>query len=155
MGQYYKIFAGAMVLFVLSFVGASAHKDATGIIKERMDTMTAMGKSLGVIVDMIKGKTEFDAKLATQSSSALFDHSLNISKQFPDTSESKTGKHTKSMANIWEDRAGFDKLLKALQDESEKLAQISAMNDPKLIRSQFAEVIEICSACHEKYRLPN
>lgn len=147
-----KLIGGLMMIFALSTSGAAAHIGATGVVKERMDTMSAMGKALGVIVDMIKGKTPYNAIEATQSASVLHDHAIDTEKQFPATDQSKNGKHSQALSAIWSERAEFDKLLGNLQIESEKLAQIAAMNNPALVRPQFAEVVEICSACHEKYR---
>ena len=145
-----------IILLTCSSVMAalSAEHEPVGIVKERIDTMAAMGKSVGVIVDMIKGKTNFDTQLATQAASDILDYSLDASKQFPDTDQSKNGKNSRALPSIWKERADFDLYLSNLQNESELLAQVSAMNQPDLIRPRFAEVVEICSACHEKYRRP-
>ena len=103
---------------------------------------------------MIKGKTPYNAQTATQSVDEIYDYSLDIDKQFPDTKESRVGKFTRVKPELWKDRSGFDQLLEKLQIEAENSAQIAAMNKPNLMRPQIAEIIEICTECHEKYRKP-
>ena len=152
---FYKIALIVILLFSSSITGASAHIGATGIVKERMDTMSAMGQALGIILDMIKGKTEFDIELALQSANILHDHSIDAANQYPNPTLGNDGEASKAMSIIWKERVEFNRLLNNLQDESKKLIQIIAMNNLTLVRTQFLKVAKTCSACHEKFRNPN
>ncbi len=147
-----------IILILFTINNSLAQEQPTGLIKERIDTMKAMGKSLGVMVDMIKGKAPYNAQTATQSVDEIYDYSLDIGKQFPDTQESRVGKFTRVKPELWKNRSGFDQLLEKLQIEAENSAQMAArkasMNKPNLMRPQIAEIIEICTECHEKYRKP-
>jgi cytochrome c556 len=122
------------------------------IVKQRIATMEAMGKSVGVIVDMIKGKTQFDHHLATQTADEILDFSFKAAKQF--TKPDQSANDTRALPAIWQQKSDFDLYFSDLQDATELLAQVAAMNQPDILRPKFAEVVEICSACHEKFRKP-
>ncbi len=150
----FKISASLLIVGALSLNVANAHKGATGIIKERMDTMSDMGKSIGILIDMIKGKTTYDAVIASDAASALQNHTNTMANQYPDTVESRENKFTQAMPSVWTDRVKFEELVDALSREVSTLNKIAANKDFKLLRPQIAQVAKSCSACHEKFRKP-
>ncbi len=133
---------------------ASARKNADDIVKLRIDTMTLMGKGLKVILDMIKGNTAFDVVNMVETANQLFEDSLLSAKQFSDPFNSNSDAVSRALPAIWKRKDEFDRLFTDLQDQSEMLAQFAASGDFGIIRTQFAEVVEICSACHERFRRP-
>jgi cytochrome c556 len=70
---------------------------------------------------------------------------------FPDIS--REGK-TRAKAEIWNDRAEFDKLLNELNDKSRALAAVTARTDatPEDFKAAVGAVGNACKSCHEKFR---
>ena len=150
------IVRGFIYLAMVSALSSLAigQEKPVGIAKTRIDTMTAMGQSLAIVSDMIRGKTPYNAQKATQAIDDIYNYSLDINGQFPDTIESRNAKLSRAKPLIWKDRTGFEQFLKKLQIEAETSAQIAAMNKPTLMRPRVADIIEICTQCHEKFRTP-
>lgn len=67
-----RLIAGAaMAVAILLPVIAGAHGGATGIVKERMDLMKAMGDDMTLISDMIHGKKPYDAATVREAAEAI------------------------------------------------------------------------------------
>jgi len=144
------IFAGA--IFTGAAVGALAHGDATGIVKERMHGMMAMGKALGSVADMFKGKTKFNAQGVEEAADIVLQHTATIDKLFPDTDASRNGKGTEAIPAIWEDRKGFLAIATELEKRATELRRVAASGNQDQIRTSFGAVAKSCSACHQDYR---
>ncbi len=144
-----------IVIFAIAVVIAPValgHSGATGIVKERMDDMVAMGKALGSIADMFKGKTGFSAATVVTASDIIIEHSAGLEKLFPDTKESRTGSHTEALPAIWQNNGDFNALAKALGVEAAALKKSGDSGDQGMIRKQFSKTAKACSACHKDYR---
>ena len=146
------IILGASAIAITLAVGAFAHGGATGIVKERMDGMMAMGKALGTVADMFKGKTAFDADQVAAAAKIVEGHSAEMGALFPDTKASREGKGTEALPSIWENKDEFLALASALESKSADLAKVAASNDQSQIRRAFGEMAKTCSACHSDYR---
>ena len=144
----------AMAVLAKSELAANAQEKTADTIKQRIDTMTAMGKDLNTILKMIKGEIRFDVTAIVETADHLFNKSLLAAKQFPDPVDTEHATASRALPGIWNKKGEFDRLFGDLLDQSEMLAQIAARDDINIIRVQFAETIEICSACHEKFRRP-
>ena len=144
----------SLTVSVTLAVAALAHTGATGIVKERMDGMMAMGKALGVVADMFKGKTSFDAAKVSASAKVVEGHAADMVALFPDTKASREGKHTEALPSVWESNDEFVALAVALEKKSADLAQVAASGDQSQIRRSFGEMARVCSACHQDYRKP-
>jgi cytochrome c556 len=65
----------AIALAAVLIAGAAlAHKEATGIIAERMAAMKNMGRELKAIGDMLVGNAPFDAAAVVQHADALHEN---------------------------------------------------------------------------------
>ena len=136
--------------FIAAF--AWAHSGATGIVKERMDGMMAMGKALGTVADMFKGKTAFDADQVAVAAKIVEGHAAAMGSLFPDTKHSREGKGTEALPSIWENKQDFLAIAKALENKFADLAKVAATNDQAQIRRAFGDMAKTCSACHSDYR---
>ncbi len=144
------LFAGAIVTGAA--VGAFAHGDATGIVKERMHGMMAMSKALKSVADMFKGKTEFNAQGVEEAADIVLQHTSNIEKLFPDTEASRNGKGTGAIPAIWEDREGFLAIATELEKRATELKKVAASGNQDQIRASFGVMAKSCGACHQDYR---
>ena len=133
---------------------ALAHGGATGIVKQRMDGMMAMGKALGAVADMFKGKTPFNPATVANSADIVTQHGREMSALFPDTEQSRNGTGTEALPNIWQDLATFNRLTKELEIGAKDLKAAALNADQSAVRAAFAKVAKTCSACHRDFRKP-
>jgi cytochrome c556 len=139
---------GVVVMFAV-IASAMAHEHAVGVIKDRMDGMMSMAKSMKVIKQRIR---------ANQSPHAIALEAKNVQTQalaiisfFPPGS---TQPPTDARPEVWKNWADFEAKAKALKTESNKLAGMGAESLPN-INAQYAVVARTCSNCHELYRSKN
>lgn len=147
-----KVVLLASALVVGTTIGVFAHGGATGIVKERMHGMMAMGKAMKSVAEMLKGKTDFNAEQVAAASDIVLQHSANIEKLFPDTKESRTGKATEAVPAIWEDRENFLAIATELQQRAGELKLAAAGDDQAQMQAIFGQMAKTCSACHKDYR---
>ena len=57
-----KIVIGAIVVSAIAAT-AFAHSGATGIVKERMDGMSALGETIKALVPMMRGEGTYDVEI--------------------------------------------------------------------------------------------
>lgn len=150
----YRIFLFAAPMVVATAVVALSHGGATGIVKQRMDGMTAMGKALTAVGDMFKGKAEFNPEQISRSADIVREHAVKMEELFPDTKESKTGTGTEALPVIWEKKDEFLDIARELDKQAAVLKQVSQTGDKRKIRIEFAKVSRTCAACHTDFRKP-
>ncbi|TDT72706.1 cytochrome c556 [Litoreibacter halocynthiae] len=98
-------------------VAAFAHNGATGIVKERMDGMSAMGKAVKVLTPMMRGKTSYDADQVRASADVMIMHSgEQMTRLFP---EGTGAKPSSALPTVWEDWDGFAELAENLKSYAE------------------------------------
>lgn len=134
---------------VVGLASASTLAYAAGDpIAERQAMMKSVGAATGAAAAMVKGKTEFDARVAMLALRTMNAVSLGYGSKFPEGSD--TG-DTKAKATIWSDPDGFAAAIAKLEaDTSAALA--APATDLDAFKAQFGMVAANCAACHETYR---
>ncbi|NKB52251.1 MAG: hypothetical protein GKR97_08520 [Rhizobiaceae bacterium] len=145
------------LLIAVSFTAAAvtfafAHGGATGIVKQRMDSMMVMGKSLDAVADMFKGKTKYDPQLIATSADELRKHAIEIEAMFPDTPDSRKGRATEALPEIWERNNEFLSIAAQLAADATELKNAALMGNQQAVRKVFGNVAKTCSACHRDFR---
>ncbi|WP_196221557.1 c-type cytochrome [Sansalvadorimonas verongulae] len=136
-----------------AFVSVSAHamdfakdEDAVNLRKAHMDLV---GTYFGDMGAMIKGKKPFDAAQFQSNADRLA-----VVTQW--SGEGFEGKHltsdSKAKPEIWENKAEFDKLMKAFSEKAGKLKIASASGVMKDSIPAFKEVADSCGSCHKKFK---
>lgn len=123
------LFAGAIASATLSLgiVAALAHGGATGIVKERMDAMKAMGDAVKTVTAMFKGDTDYDTDAVKAAARSIKSHSGDaLIKLFPKGSAHKP---SEALPKIWSDWDRFKNLAMRLEILSDGLAR-AAENAP-------------------------
>jgi len=93
---------------VISTAGAFAHGGATGVVKERMDLMANLGKSMKSLTAIMRGKVAYDVEKVRQLARGIGSHgSTHMSSLFPAGSNKKP---SEALPNIWQDWNKFTKL---------------------------------------------
>jgi len=138
-----------IVVFALAISTATgiSHDHATGVVKERMDMMEAIAKSMKAISERIKNKSDLSGIKA--DAEAIAGHAPHIIHLFPKGSMQKP---TEARATIWQNWSDFENKARALETESGKLAKLNA-DDFAVLTAQVQAVSQTCSACHTKYRV--
>jgi cytochrome c556 len=140
-----SIVAAAIVSAALAHEG---HEHATGVVRERMELMTDMGKRLLTISKRLRANKDFDR--IGPDAQAIEQLAGRITSQFPPGS---TQSPTAAKPVVWQHWDDFTEKAKKLQAEAEKLSKIN-LSDASALRSQFRVVGYACDACHETYRVP-
>ena len=139
-----------------------AHDGATGIVKERMDSMKTMGDHSKLVGDMLKGKQKFELSAVQSAAAAFVSHGQQITTLFPDTEASRHGGRTEALPAIWKDWEAFSTLAERFTNDSQLLVEIAASLDENIlpgdrsirrIRTAFFRSAESCRQCHKKFRL--
>lgn len=145
------VFAGVVAV---AFI-AQAHEGAKGVVKQRMDSMSAMGDAVKTIADMVKGKAEYNIDEIRASAQVLTSHADKITGYFPDTEESKKSHVSEALPNIWQDWPEFEAQAQNLEKAVSDLEKQAALElDERALRIVFAKTAKACSACHDDFRKP-
>lgn len=123
------------------------HSKVTGVVKQRMETMSEMAKRLKAIGQRIRAK---DAAVSiSKDAAAIRDLAAAMTPMFPPGS---TQAPTEASPKIWTSFSDFENIAKTLALEAGKLADMPGASEQKLA-AQLAAVSGTCSGCHEKYRV--
>ena len=128
---------------LLLFLGANAfaHEGATGLVKERMDSMSAIARSTKQIKQALQEPRDGAAirraahSIAAQSGSAMV-------KLFPYGSDRHP---TKAKPEVWSNKAAFSELAARLKDRADALTAQPSM-------ANFKQMTAVCGACHKAFR---
>ena len=139
----------AMLASAAIALPARSHVGATGVVKERMEVMEALGRQMKAINARIRRKME--AAAIKKDAAAIATSAAHIPHLYPAGSAHGP---TEAKATIWQNFADFERKAKALEEESNKLAATDA-EDFRALELQARAVSRTCSACHESYRMKN
>lgn len=116
-----NIVAGAAaILLVSGGVAAFAHSGATGIYKERMDAMMAMGKVVKSLSEMMRGDVAYDASAVKDGAQIIKSHAGQaMAALFP---EGTTEPPSEATDRIWSDWETFEALANQLETYAAGLA---------------------------------
>lgn len=159
---------------------AHAHKGATGIVKERMDLMTKIGKSTRTVDLMMTGKSGYEAEKFMAAVRSIKSHSGDaMTRLFPKDSLQHP---TLAKPSIWTDWDAFKAEADRLKVFAEALEWV-ASNNPQAISAEgrgsamgagppveadgypaskhvrhlpphmiFGYIKKMCGSCHDKFR---
>jgi cytochrome c556 len=165
------VILSAVALSASLALGAFAHSGATGIVKERMDGMMAMGKAMKSLVLIVKGAKDYDAAVIENAAKTIQNHSgENLVKLFPKDAKKQSASVAKD--EIWENWAEFQALSQHLQMlsvgleatagngiggvEAANTTEASTLTAEMLTEMSVDQIFPMiagsCSSCHSKFR---
>lgn len=146
-----RVAAGALALTLgLATVSAVAHQGATGIVKERMDTMSEIARNMKALAAMVKSD-KVDADAAREIGSRVAEHANLFPSQFPEGSLSEL---SEARAEIWVDFDDFEAKSEALATAAVNLAETDPDDiDRSALRQALKAMGQTCKSCHESYRV--
>ncbi len=117
--KFRTILAGVASATLLATV-VFAHGKATGIVKERMDGMSVMGKTIKALAPMMRGEVAYDAQAVRDGGERIGIHAGEaMTRRFPAGSG---GKPSEAKDAVWESWEEFAALAEQLHTYSEGLA---------------------------------
>ena len=126
------------------------HSGATGIVKERMDAMKAIGKAMKTLGAMAKGEAAFDAPKVQAASKIISGHADALDRLFPDTKASRKSHVTEAAPAIWADKPAFLALAREMAQAADGLEKVGASGD---LGASMKALGATCKGCHEKFRV--
>lgn len=109
----------AAVAVVGTTAAALAHGSATGVVKERMDAMMAMGEAVKKVTPMMTGEKPYEADTLRETARIFGMHSGEaMTKLFP---EGTGGKPSEAKDAVWKDWATFQLLADQLGEYAKGL----------------------------------
>lgn len=116
----------------------------------RKEIMEKIGKAMGGLAGIAKGKTPYDAEVVKASLTTMNTEIKGFPDHFPKGSE--TGFKTEASPKIWENFDDFK--AKAAKLESDSAALLAALPaDQAAVGAAMKTLGADCGACHETYRL--
>jgi len=142
---------GLVVLTGIFVAGTAwAHEGATGLVKERMDAMSDIGKQMKTIGTMMKSGPYDPAVLAAASGQIADRGGPALLKLFPEDSLQDV---SEAKAEIWTDWPKFQALAGDLQASAEALKDLAVEGAGKeLTGPAFGTLAGTCKSCHETFR---
>lgn len=138
----------AVTTGVTSSVNATAHEQATGVVKERMELMKANGKAMKALSAMVKGESPYSAAEVKTLASSIQSNSNQVLKLFP---EGSLQPPTEALPNIWQDWPKFESLVRQMGETSGAVAN-AADSGLGAVVPAFASLAKTCNACHTDFR---
>lgn len=144
--------AGLCALFVLGLAQAptvQAHDGATGVVKERMELMKALGGEMKKLAAMFKGDTPYDAAAVAATARRIEDHSGgHLLEMFP---EGSAGGPSEAADNIWRHWPEFEARADELGTQASALTAVADAGEAEA-RLAFGRLAGTCKACHQDFK---
>lgn len=163
-----RLLAVAVVLTLLPSSGVLAHRNATGIVKQRMDAMESMGGAMKTLRAMMRGKQRYDVERVKASAKVIAAHGgEKLTALFP---EGSLDSPTRAAPAIWADWARFSDMARQLAVYAGALAAAASnprSADPGATEAGaptaddlagmapdavFKHLQQNCSDCHRAFR---
>ena len=144
-----KLTAAAIVLASTALAAVAQQPKPEDEIKLRKSAYALMGYNFASLGAMAQEKKPFNKDEAARNADfvALL---ATVPKTFF-SEDSKKGE-TKAKAEIWGNKADFDKKMERMVSETAKLPQVARGGDMAAFKKQVAETGSACKACHDDYR---
>ena len=141
------IMLGIMLGFTLGSGGAYAHKDATGIVKTRMD---GFKQSQQNFKDLIRAAHGNDYDTVRTLSVSLTEWGQQMQQHFPAGSNQPP---SEAADTIWSDASGFAKAIDNYISATQDITAAAIAADKPAIMAGIKSTSDSCTSCHNVYRV--
>jgi len=159
--KHFSARAGA-VLMAATIVGTAFAQQAAPpgpnparqAIETRKAVFTLVANNFKPIGEVLQGKTPYDVAEVQKRAARVAFLADFVGEAFPDVSN--TGlPDTKAKAEVWSDRAGFDKKVAEFREHAAALAKLTATEKTAsdAFKTAAAAVGQDCKSCHEAYKV--
>ncbi|NEX91705.1 cytochrome c [Caulobacter sp. 17J65-9] len=130
--------------------GAPVSMSAQDVVATRQSALDMSAAAFGGMKGVIDAGA--DVKGQAFAAKGLARWAKQLPSMFPAGTGADSGVATKAKAEIWTDRAGFEKAAADYAAQTQKLAELAEANDKAGFAAQWATVRQSCGACHDGYR---
>ncbi len=127
-----------------------AHEGATGIVKVRMDAMSAIATAQQAIKTSLENGDEVDFRSLKGQAAVLNTSMFTLQDAFP---EGSLDDISEASPKIWEDPDGFAGEMDKMNAAVQAFSMGVDMQDVDAIESAFEDFHGTCKGCHQDYRL--
>jgi cytochrome c556 len=138
-------FAAGISMAVAGAFGVALAADPA---HQRHEAMEAVQESFKPLRAIAVKEAPVDAAVVKKSATTILERLKEAHGLFP---EGSGGGTTRAKAEIWSDRAGFDKAMKDAQAAATAMAGVT---DEAAYVAAMKTLGGSCKTCHDKYRLP-
>lgn len=135
--------------------GSLAHDGATGVVKQRMEVMKTIGRSMKGLAAMMNGKTFYEPVKTHQLAQTIQIYGgPNLAKIFPKNSLEEP---TQALPAIWSRWQEFDALADQLSKTAKDLVRMTSHErgnntERYIVKEAFKKLAKTCSQCHKSFR---
>ncbi|NIY74707.1 cytochrome c [Thalassospira sp. HF15] len=147
-----KILVGAAVALSMTVsIAAIAHEGATGVVKERMDGMKAIGQQVKIMVPMMKGALPYDPEQVAKSAAIIEGHSgETFTALFPEGSNEHP---SEALSDIWDDWSTFTGLANELNAKAGALKAVATNGQSEdEFKAALGQMMRTCKSCHSDFK---
>lgn len=144
-----RLLATFVLLGLVLTPQANGHDGATGVVKERMEIMSALGKTMKTLRAFANGEKAIDAATLSQSAETIRRHSDRMPKLFPAGTYDPP---SEALPAIDESRAEFDGLAARLGEQAGSLGTLAGSANRDGLKKWYRDTGRVCSACHKQFR---
>ena len=109
-----KLIISTLAAAAIASAAAYAHGGATGVVKERMDSMGILGDAVKSLTSIMQGQVSYDAEIVRQNAVEIQQHAGEVlTRLFP---EGSLDKPSEARPQIWSDWEDFDALAARLEE---------------------------------------
>lgn len=139
------------VATVLAGSGVASAQDARAAqqVKLRQSAFTVLGAQMGLMGAMASGRAPYDANVFRVAAERGAFMATYVPELFPSGSITS---NSKAKAELWQQSADFQRLMRDLQSKTAALATAAKGSDLEAIKPAFAAAGASCKACHDKYK---
>lgn len=143
----------ALAGLVLALGSGVAVAETVSLTSDQVIATRQSGMALtGSVTEMMKAGIAAGVDVTTyeEPAATLAKWAAAYPALFPDGTQ--TGLNTKAKAEIWSDRAGFEKANAVFVAASTKLAEAAKSGDKAAFAAAFAEEGKSCGGCHRAFK---
>lgn len=144
-----KITVAAVILASTAFVAFAQQPKPEDEIKLRKASYALMGYNFASLGAMAQEKKPYNKEEAVKNADFVA-MLAPVPKEFFSAGTEKG--ETKAKADIWSNKADFDKKMERMNMEAAKLPQVARTGDFAALKKQVADTGASCKACHDDYR---
>ncbi len=142
------VVVGLLALSAAFAITASAHKGATGVVKERMDLMKSLSDTMKELAAMFRGKSAYSENAVRKAAVEIKGHGEHMRGLFPAGSNQHP---SESRPEVWTKPEGFEKLTQDMIKAA--IAMEAAAATRAQAQTAFGEIGATCKSCHDDYRI--
>lgn len=140
-------------VIALSAIAVPANaQNSNPAVGARQGHMQVMSLNLGILGNMARGNTEYDADVAQAAADNLVAMgTINQRFYWPEGTDSESYEGSRALPALWEDQAALYEIVDRYAPASEALAD-SAGQGLDVMRGAIGPVGAVCGDCHEAFQ---